>query len=255
MVKRCNPCGQTKPLSEFNKRSLSQDGYGPWCRDCRKQYQTAYYLRNRKRFLADKAEYRQRPENKEHNRLYQAEYRQRPENKESAREYQRNYRPKWQTANRDKMRAYSAKWSSDPKNKAIKAAYEAREDVRQRRAEYSARPENKNRQRRRVQEYAQRHPERIRENGRINSAIRRARLAGNGVIPFTIDQIKTKLTYWNNCCWICGSPSTAIDHVKPVTAGGAHVLCNLRPICTPCNSAKHNKWPLPSRAEILGFIE
>jgi 5-methylcytosine-specific restriction endonuclease McrA len=83
-------------------------------------------------------------------------------------------------------------------------------------------------------------------------ALRRARKQ-TGAIPFTIEELEGKFTYWNNCCWVCGDPADEVDHVKPLAVGGKHMLCNLRPICISCNRRKHGRWPLPSRAEILGF--
>jgi 5-methylcytosine-specific restriction endonuclease McrA len=75
-----------------------------------------------------------------------------------------------------------------------------------------------------------------------------------GGIAITIEELEAKFAYWNNCCWVCGDPATEIDHVKPLTAGGAHMLCNIRPACRMCNAAKNNFWPLPSRAAIMGII-
>lgn len=64
-------------------------------------------------------------------------------------------------------------------------------------------------------------------------------------IPFTVDQLRQRLSMWGNCCWLCRKPCRAIDHVKPISKGGAHALCNLRPICGSCNSKKRNTWPFP----------
>ncbi|UXA19558.1 HNH endonuclease [Mycobacterium sp. SMC-4] len=43
---------------------------------------------------------------------------------------------------------------------------------------------------------------------------------------------------------MCGAAWSTIDHVKPIAAGGAHMLCNLRPMCGSCNPSKGAKWPL-----------
>jgi 5-methylcytosine-specific restriction endonuclease McrA len=44
---------------------------------------------------------------------------------------------------------------------------------------------------------------------------------------------------------LASSGMWAVDHVKPITKGGSHMPANLRPICGPCNSLKHNTWPYP----------
>jgi 5-methylcytosine-specific restriction endonuclease McrA len=45
-------------------------------------------------------------------------------------------------------------------------------------------------------------------------------------------------------CWLCGGPREQVDHVKPIAAGGSHILANLRPICGSCNQKKWATWPL-----------
>ena len=59
----------------------------------------------------------------------------------------------------------------------------------------------------------------------------------------TAAMIKARCEVWDNKCWICGAPMEAVDHVKPLCKGGAHLPCNLRPICWSCNSSKNGKWP------------
>jgi len=67
-------------------------------------------------------------------------------------------------------------------------------------------------------------------------------LADAQIIPLTVDQIAAKLAYWGNRCWMCGSPATSLDHVKPLIAGGPHILANFRPACGRCNSSKGGRW-------------
>jgi 5-methylcytosine-specific restriction endonuclease McrA len=62
-------------------------------------------------------------------------------------------------------------------------------------------------------------------------------------LPFSVDQLADRIRYWGFRCWICRAPYEAIDHVKPLNKGGWHMLANLRPICTSCNSRKHDHWP------------
>jgi 5-methylcytosine-specific restriction endonuclease McrA len=85
-----------------------------------------------------------------------------------------------------------------------------------------------------------------RENPRAASDIALRRLARKRnatIVPFTKGQLDAKWAYWAGKCWICGTTATATDHVKPLAKGGAHMLCNLRPICQPCNSRKGSRWP------------
>lgn len=107
---------------------------------------------------------------------------------------------------------------------------------------------NANRERvREIQRACQRrqyqlNPERKREVWRRRyAAIKR----GCEIYQFTSDQVAAKVAYWGSLCWVCRAPYQAIDHVKPLAKGGPHMLANLRPICTACNTRKRDRWPLP----------
>lgn len=97
-------------------------------------------------------------------------------------------------------------------------------------------------------------PERVRADGRarkkrnpeLNRSYNQARNAkkrGLTVVPFAKAQLLARLALYAGRCWMCGAAADVIDHVKPLAAGGAHMLCNLRPACTWCNSRKNDQWP------------
>ncbi len=69
-------------------------------------------------------------------------------------------------------------------------------------------------------------------------------------VPFSSEQLAAKMAYWGNRCWVCGGPFEAVDHVKPLSRGGAEILANLRPICTSDNSSKNGRWPWVPPAKI-----
>lgn len=79
------------------------------------------------------------------------------------------------------------------------------------------------------------------QTGIAHTRLRRARI-GATAIRFTADQRAAKIAYWGGKCWMCGSPATSIDHIKPLIAGGPHILANLRPACRSCNSSKGGRW-------------
>jgi 5-methylcytosine-specific restriction endonuclease McrA len=143
-----------------------------------------------------------------------------------------------------------------------------RERISTRSAEYRDRPEVRERQRTYNTQYRRRAGYRQRKHelataarlvhpwrAAMRMAEFKARQWGAVIIPFTEEQLAAKFALWNNCCWICGEPVTTMDHVKPFAAGGAHALANIRPICRPCNRRKNAKWPVPSRAFLLGFTD
>lgn len=61
-------------------------------------------------------------------------------------------------------------------------------------------------------------------------------------VPFSKAQLDARMLYWGNKCWMCGGPFEHVDHVKPLSRKGWHVLANLRPSCGHCNVLKHAKW-------------
>ncbi len=53
------------------------------------------------------------------------------------------------------------------------------------------------------------------------------------------------LAYYRNRCAYCGEDMVRItmDHIVPVSKGGAHSASNVVPSCTPCNSSKRDRTP------------
>lgn len=57
-------------------------------------------------------------------------------------------------------------------------------------------------------------------------------------------KVQARMAMFGGRCWICKvGPFEEIDHVKPLSKGGAHLPANLRPACLPCNRSKKDKWP------------
>jgi 5-methylcytosine-specific restriction endonuclease McrA len=223
MLKHCSRCGRRKPTTEFGKRSRAKDGLHPWCRTCAREYNRERYRKHADKIKEDVRAYRRR--NAEAVRA-----------RDRAR-YQRN---------KEKHAAWWQQYYA-----------EHREEILERQASY-----NYPRSQKRVYEarYRETHQTQRRTAGRhyyhslpleerrkkaIRSAhVRRARKRGSAVVPMTQEAIDQKMAYWGKQCWVCGAPMEAIDHVKPLSKGGPHVLANLRPICHSCNGRKANKWPL-----------
>ena len=100
-------------------------------------------------------------------------------------------------------------------------------------------------------DYKNRNRETVNAKGRRACAARRARKRNNGVIPFSEAQLRQRWTYYGGRCWMCGVDADCTDHVKPLARGGSHILCNLRPACTPCNNSKKDAWAGPSLQRTL----
>lgn len=91
----------------------------------------------------------------------------------------------------------------------------------------------------RSKRYGLAHP----EVGRELRRRRRARLKLVSSMPISAELLGLKVAYWGGRCWMCGEPGSEIDHVKPISKGGPHLLANLRPACRTCNLKKRDKWP------------
>lgn len=90
-----------------------------------------------------------------------------------------------------------------------------------------------------IREYNRAYEPRMRQlvNAR-NAAIRASAL------PFTVEQLRQRMAVFGNRCWICNGEYQQVDHVKPIKAGGPHILANMRPSCAKCNRRKNKTWPL-----------
>lgn len=141
----------------------------------------------------------------------------------------------WNAANRERRREIARKYSHKP-------------ELRERRAAASREWRAANLEKARAQKAARYaiNIEKSRAEGRKYTHLRKARKYSVQTVPFTQEQWEAKVAYWGDQCWMCGGDWSHMDHVKPISAGGADMLCNLRPACGSCNSRKHNKWPYPT---------
>ena len=70
---------------------------------------------------------------------------------------------------------------------------------------------------------------------------RRALKKGAIIQNFTLEQLDQRMSVFGYKCAYCGDVFEHVDHVIPLSKGGAHCLANLRPACAFCNMSKHNK--------------
>ena len=124
--------------------------------------------------------------------------------KEEGVKYRRAYWPAYQKSNKDKIAGYTKKYRLANKDKIVK--YQ--------------------------RAYGKAHPEVSAKS--VNK--RRALKAGNGVFSVSDKELKR---IRNSDCTHCGAVGPShIDHVIPLSRGGAHSLGNLMPLCKSCNSSK-----------------
>lgn len=168
-----------------------------------------------------------------------------PEQREAKREYRRN----WQK-NNPQWDAYHAQWRSENRdrwNALNRAGYKRQDKDRQRATRAAWREQNRERIAAVNAAWYQANPLKAKEARQR----RRARLASVQTIPFTRDELDARLAYFGYRCWMCGGPFEHLDHVKPVSKGGPHMLSNYRPACHGCNIRKRDFWPGPRLVNAL----
>lgn len=112
----------------------------------------------------------------------------------------------------------------------VRTNYYSLPEVRAKRREYRTTPEYR---------------AKYRAGERIREARREAALREAPTTKFSADDLAARLSMFAGC-WICGddiSDEMHVDHVKPLSKGGPHMLSNLRPACPECNIRKGAQWP------------
>jgi 5-methylcytosine-specific restriction endonuclease McrA len=79
-------------------------------------------------------------------------------------------------------------------------------------------------------------PEKARALWARTKHLRRAREAGSRIEPAHLDEARAMLI--RDPCSYCGQSSGTLDHVVPLSRGGAHAWANLTAACHHCNSRK-----------------
>lgn len=207
--KCCRKCQEVKSLDDFHKKSGALDGRQPYCRACNSR------VAARKKAERKKAD----PAFAQHLIQYRAEH----------------YRK-----NREHQRAAARDWRSANPERAAETAAAYLRDYPERREAAHRRYREANREKRRDQfrTWSAANPERSRERQHR----RRARIASVLNVRYTADQLAARLDYFGGLCWMCGGTATTLDHVKPISRGGANALSNIRPACGRCNSSKRDRW-------------
>ena len=163
------------------------------------------------------------------------------ENREKIAETEKRYRE----ANREKIAETKRQYYFD-NHKAMLAR---RAKWREANPEYNRRyaAENREAAAERGRQWALANPERYREKVRNIAHRRRAKIRGTQVVSFSREQLEQRMAYYGNRCYLkldcCTGGFEHIDHVKPISKGGAHMLANLRPACASCNQRKKDIWP------------
>ena len=200
----CARCGTTPDITPFKRDKRAKDGLGAYCLPCQRDYNAEHYAANRDRRNAQTSQW-----------YY--------DNRDSVLAQQRQYR----AAHAERIREYDrARYAADPERRSAHvAAWVAanRERLRETKARYYQ--DNRDRMRD------------VADTARVESA---------ASAP-TAEPIVRREVWeaWGRCCGICGDPveveAAELDHIKPISKGGAHTWDNVQPAHKSCNSRKRDR--------------
>lgn len=167
----------------------------------------------------------------------------------------------WYARNKEKARLSHerslARRSPEQVAKAAEAKRAYRKANPERDAEYNRRWRERNRDY--IKEYGKRsrennpsqvnawrkaNPDRAREQGRIGTQKRRARLRDvHGSL--SASELRARLETFGGACCYCGAKGKLLeaDHFLPLSAGGTHTPSNIVPACGSCNRSKNAADP------------
>ena len=175
----------------------------------------------------------------EHYRRYRAKNREailekQKRYREANREAKLEYAKRYYRENREALDDYKRRWAAANPELMSEYASRSRAKNREKKAEYT-------------RQWKLANPELHLELARQRQHRRNAIKKSAKVAEFTLEQLEQRVAYYGNSCYLkldcCTGDFDHIDHVKPLSKGGPHMLANLRPACGPCNRRKGAKWP------------
>lgn len=208
--KKCNKCGELKPVDQFSKNNQKRDGRHGTCKGClsmmRKKWDRKYNASEKAKQAASRYYYSEKGQQTKS--TYRTNYEITPEQKESYRVAGRQ---------REKLAKYKARrkrYDATPKGKRAKSARDGR-----------YRKTDKGR-------FAKRKIE-----------IKRKRQLKSSQCTLTRKQwLEIKQAHDNRCAY-CNRKMERLemDHVIPLSKGGTHTADNVVPSCRTCNASKGNR--------------
>lgn len=227
-MKICTRCRIEKPSKDFPRAKQNRDGLSSWCRQCTND--------DRKQKYHSDPEHREKMKAKTRT-IYHADEQYRESVKERSR---KTSKEKTETGARknDEHRARQRVWSKNRNPDNVR-----RWKREWHRKQYETNPEWREQQRqrserRRKQEYATTDGiTRWRKYKVRSEHRRRAIIADAGT--YTNAEWDQLCTAYDHCCLCCGKrrPLT-VDHIVPLSKGGANTIDNLQPLCLYCNDSK-----------------
>jgi 5-methylcytosine-specific restriction endonuclease McrA len=212
VLKKCPQCDQSfsATIEHFQRHKQTKDGLSCWCKRCFARKQRDYRAGLSPEKLARK---------KQQDRQWRQANKARRKAQNAAR-YQANIakikqqKSAWYQANKERINAQIARWI-DANKEYVNA---------------------------RAAAWKKANP----EKHQLAQARRRARKASAPRNDLTAVQWKAIKAHYAYCCVYCGKKSQRLtmDHIIPLSKGGAHTVSNVVPACASCNAKKGTGTPL-----------
>ena len=210
----------------------------------KREYNRQYYLKNRAKFLADAAAYRDA--HREEIREYFRTYEKTPERQQKVRENRK--------AKREKLNAYMRAWNKRRSPEQLARAAELkRKYVRENLELHNLRSKNwrlankekaMKSQKASLERWKARDPVGYRLLNVVLAHRRRAKILSVSDGTVTVQAIQEMFLEFRHCpyCGIDLIPCNRhLDHKNPLSRGGLHTITNLIPCCKACNHKKSSK--------------
>lgn len=211
-MKECFRCKQSKPLSDFNKRTSAKDGLASWCRQCQHSYHKGWKKANPQKVQENGHRYYVA-----HTATINA------------------YGAKWRSENKERHREMIARWEAEHPDRVAAKYKRYIENHRDKVKQWQ--DERRDSGRRRISNMVRRALE------------AKATIPGSELTPALLWG-RFSLHGWR--CYYCGkelTPRTVeADHRIPLSRGGLNCGANIVPSCRTCNTQKSDKTEREYRA-------
>lgn len=263
-TKRCNRCGEDKPLDEFYVHKRLADGkvkYHGKCKKCYNEVHQEWLERDPERH-AKKVEYKRQWNDENREKLRQGEKRRWAKLRESKPKKQ-----KLTDEERKQRHKESQRRSSEKRKEAQRKATQERKRERARREETEGRicrlcgeckslneyDDNGYGGKRRqckacinaVEERRMQTDPDFAEHTRHRRRLATIRRKKKSVGSHTLAEWKALKAQYNHTCICCKRQEPEVqltrDHIVPLSKGGTNNIDNIQPLCQSCNSKKHRK--------------